>query len=65
MELDNKVGRDGVQCSLTSDAPICESPHHAVSLDWATFVVERSSNLRIGKIYFKVGCNYTRCLKEP
>ena len=26
MELDNKVGRDGVQCSLTSDAPICESP---------------------------------------
>ena len=26
MELDNKVGRDGVQCSLTSDAPISESP---------------------------------------
>ena len=26
MDLDNKVGRDGVQCRLTSDAPICESP---------------------------------------
>ena len=26
MELDNKVGRDEVQCRLTSDAPICESP---------------------------------------
>ena len=55
MELDNKVGRDEVQCSLTSDAPICESPHHAVSLDWATFVVERGYTLRLGNIHSKVG----------
>ena len=39
--------------------------HHAVSLDWATFVVEKGYTLRLGNIYFKVGCSYTWCMKEP